>query len=139
MSSSAPMRVVLNRWFWLNYAVTLGLTCWIPLLSMTPVIIQSAPDTRQTAENTAELAVAWNAPAPAGASGENATVQRGPTTRIPLYTCYWRVLHGDLRYFLWPVALHLALCFAISFWVWWTVLRKKESGSERGGDAASTS
>ncbi|HNR29756.1 MAG TPA: hypothetical protein PKI11_02605 [Candidatus Hydrogenedentes bacterium] len=120
MSRRLSIRVLRNRWFWVNYAATLGLTCWIPLLSLTPVVVQSAPEAWEGGANTAELAVASTPP---GIDTPGATVHRGPTTRIPLYTCYWRVFQGGFRHYLLPVALHLALCFAISFVVWRSVLR----------------
>lgn len=122
------MREVLNKWFWLNYAVTLLATCWIPLLSVTPTMTfkQPAPAAQ---ENTGELAVRFvtspNAPV---AEGSPQTIT-GPATKIPLYTCYYRLAQGNVKNYALPVAIHLTLCFIVSFWIWRIVLK---SGKKAG-------
>jgi len=133
VSSSLLPRILFNPWFWVNYAVTLGLTCWVPLLSMTLVITQQRPEAKDGGGNTAELSVASQPARVPETAPQDAVSQRGPTTRIPLYACYWRVFHGDFAYFLEPVALHLVLCFIISVWVWRTVLLRRTPDARRGG------
>lgn len=131
MSSQPGTRVtvreVLNKWFWLNYAITLLATCWIPLLSVTPTVTFTQPEPAAQ-ENTGELSVRFTAPPNApetGAPVENGQPQTisGPATKIPLYTCYYRLAQGKFENYVLPVAIHLALCFFVSFWIWRIVLK----------------
>lgn len=121
------MREVLNKWFWVNYVITLLATCWIPLLSVTPTftLMQPGPD---ALDNTGELPVSSETPkdgTPVAAPDEAGTPQtvKGPTTNVPLYSCYYRLAQGKFKSYTLPVVLHLTLCFLVSFWTWRIVLK----------------
>lgn len=121
-SARVTLREVLNKWFWVNYAVTLLATSWIPLLSVTPSITLMQPEPAAQ-DNTGELSVRLVAPPGAPEVPGKPHTVTGPTTRIPLYTCYYRVAQGDFKNYALPVAIHLSLCFLVSFWIWRIVLK----------------
>lgn len=126
---STARAVFTRRGFWVNYVLTLVLTCWIPLLTITPRFTMTAPVPVQTEDNTQALSPA---PEPPTQNPAPAQVVEGESRRVPLYECYTGfaglVIKGDftnkaLRIYGGAVLAHLLLCLAISFWVWYLVLR----------------
>jgi len=108
-------------WFWLNYALTLLVTCWIPLMTIRAELRMHPPDPGVVEEaNTAAIAPAADPPAPPDPGG---AIVRESVHSVPVYEAYAQVMRGHFRHYWRAVALHLAICFAVSFWVWYAVLR----------------
>jgi hypothetical protein len=108
MTTEKPRRI-LSRAFMLNYLVVLVVTCWIPLTTL-----------RATMTNEA---------------GE---IQAETVRSIPLYESYYRFFTSFHSSYLHAILLHWGICFAISFGVWWFVLRtapKAIVGAETTPDA----
>lgn len=129
--------VLFNRWFWVNYAATLLLTCWIPLLTIeVQQVITRAP---MDMGNTAAVNIRPHMPEGAATAPEEAPedgpMVRADTRNVRIYQAYakaagylWdgKFASRGLRIYLATAGLHLALCFAISFWVWYAVLRTRK-------------
>ena len=131
LSENAAPRVsvrdVLNKWFWLNYVITLVATCWIPLLTVTPIFTVGGPSA-MSGINSGELAASpvavSNSPEIVSFDGPGGqAVMRGEPQKVRLYTCYYKLLQGRFKHYALPVALHLSLCFVVSFWTWRIVLK----------------
>jgi hypothetical protein len=93
MTTDKPRRI-LSRAFLLNFLVVLVVTCWIPLTTL-----------RATMTNEA---------------GE---IQAETVRSIPLYESYYRFFTSFHSSYLQAILLHWGICFAISFAVWWFVMR----------------
>lgn len=88
------MRRVLQWRFWLNFAVVLAVTSWIPLLAQKAVL-----------------------------SDRDGTVLSETLIKVPVWRS-WSVLftHGPGAGHGLSVAIHLGLCLAVTFAVWLIVL-----------------
>jgi hypothetical protein len=95
-SAKLRFRDVLGVRFWLNYAVILVVTCWMPLLN-TRVVMKDA-------------------------SGK---VVEGVGQSVRVYQSYYQLLHGANYWHGIAVALHLGICFIVAFAVWYGVLRAR--------------
>lgn len=100
------MRRILSRPFLINYLVVLVVTCWIPLTTI-----------RATMTN------------------ELGEVQAETVRSIPLYESYYRFFTSFHTTYLQAILLHWGLCFAISFAVWWFVLRADRRAEAAAPDA----
>jgi hypothetical protein len=90
---------VLRSWqFWINYAVILVLTIWVPMLTHTITMTDAEGNVIQTATQSSRLYQSW------------AAVLR------------WS---AGAKEHLNAVLLHLALCFLISFLVWFFSFRMR--------------
>ncbi len=92
-------RDVLSARFWVNYAAILALTSWVPMLTRKSILQNEA--------------------------GE---VLRESVTSLRVYECYLGFLRRPDRWYFTAIFLHLFLCFFVSFWVWYIVLRFREGG-----------
>ena len=121
-------RTVLGTpWFWLNYALTLLVTCWIPLMTLRAELKIHTPDAGVAEEwNTAAIAPGTDPPALPQPDG---VIVRESVRSVPVYEAYGQVLRGQFRYYWRAVALHLLICFAVSFWVWYAVLRSRNQAA----------
>jgi hypothetical protein len=131
--------LLLNPWFWLNYAATLLLTCWIPLLTIQVQQIMTPAPVEQG--NTLAVSIQPHVPggaepAPPETTEDGRQVVHSQTRSVRVYEAYGQVAHlvwegrfasRSLHVYLKTLGLHLALCFAISFWVWYAVLRTRRA------------
>jgi len=92
-------RDVLSARFWVNYAVILVLTSWVPMLTRKSILQNEAGEVLQ--ENVSSLRV---------------------------YECYLGFLRRPDRWYFTAIFLHLFLCFFVSLWVWYIVMRFREGG-----------
>lgn len=92
-------RDVLSARFWVNYAAILVLTSWVPMLTRKSILQNEAGEVLQ--EKVSSLRV---------------------------YECYLGFLKRPDRWHFTAIFLHLFLCFFVSFWVWYIVMRFREGG-----------
>lgn len=123
------MRAVLSKpWFWVNFAITLAATSWVPLLTLTPswTVVNVPAEQSEVGANTMAVAPALNTP-PAdsivtqGPDGAPITM-KAKGRRVPVYECYLQVCRSRFGVYAAVAGLHLGLCFAISLLVWRSVL-----------------
>jgi hypothetical protein len=120
---------VLTWRFFINYAVILGLTCWIPLTAARAVMSDTEGNVIREMETKTPLYESWK--------------RIGTGVYAHITDAAEKPSRKALQPHFLACGMHLLICFLISWWVWFMVLRardKKADGApeENGKDAAET-